>query len=109
MDDISVVETMLAVILALIAWWALQTWGRLKILEDSQRLIELKLASDYRTIQEGDAIKQDLVDKIDRIGNMELLLAQNYVTKQELKDLFGDFNIKLDMIRETLAEKANKS
>lgn len=103
-----VVGILISVILACVAWWTKTIWSNHKETRDELDKVKLNIAQNYRTRHEGDMIKDAIFDRLDRVGNIELLLAQQYVTKIEMKDFFQEVFTKLDKLETKLDRKQDK-
>jgi hypothetical protein len=66
---------------------------------------KLRVTETYMPKSDIDEKHRELLNRLDRVGNLELLLAKQYVTKVELKEIFSDFNIKLDKISERIERR----
>lgn len=96
------------VILSLLGWWATNTWGRTKDNEKAIAELRLNLAANYRTREESDLLLNEIKDSLNKLGNLELIMAQHYITKAEIKDIFGEFVNKLTKIEDKLDGKVDK-
>lgn len=96
------------VILAGITWWINTVWGQQKEQREKLAQLELRLATEYRTKKEDESLRREILDRLDRIGNLELLLAQQYVNRSEFKDAIDSTNIQLSRIEGKLDRKQDR-
>ena len=103
-----ILVVLLPILIGILGWWATTTWRAVKDMERSIAELNLNILKTYRTREEGDVVVRDLYDRIERLSNLELLLARSYVTKGEIKELFSEFVDKLNKIQDKLDSKVDK-
>jgi hypothetical protein len=88
--------------LAVIGWWALTIWNNHADLKDKFTEHRLDVLENYQKKAEHENDMAQIINKLERLGNLELLLAQTYVTKQEIKEIFAEFVERLKEIEKKI-------
>lgn len=70
--------------------------------------IEMSVVTEYSKRQDVEVAMARILEKVERIENIELLLVSQYVNKSEFTKSLDNFSAKLDKISEQLGHKADK-
>lgn len=112
-------QTLLNGIMALIAFlatWVFKLmWSEIGSLKergnrasDERNQLALTLATDYHKKSEVDTHIRTVQDKVARLETIEVILANQYVTKADFTRVCDQILIKLDKLDEKLDNKADK-
>ena len=103
------------IVTLLLTWWVNTVWKTLKDLSDSDeklkekhQKLELVVAKEYAQKSEVDALTLQLFKKLGKLEEIEILVASQYVTKDDFSKSMDALMLRLDKISEKLDRKADK-
>ena len=108
MDTQTLLNLLFGVIITGVSWWSRVVWSELKRLEQGSSEHKVFLLENYLKKEEVNAMHSEILKRLDRVGNIELLLANQYVTKVDISDILSTLNARLERIESKLDNKADK-
>jgi chromosome segregation ATPase len=101
-----IIQVLFGLVIAGLSWWMTTTWRSVQELKNNLRGMELDIAKNYRTKEETDKIHdrifENLSAKLDKIGDLELAIAQNDVSRANMINQLNGIEKRLEIIYEEL-------
>ena len=97
------------------AWFAKNLWCTIRDLQNELKGVSLKVVEtellvvgDYAKKSDVDKVGDLIMKRLDKLENLEVVLASHYVTKEEFNSSIKALFAKLDKMDEKLDKKADK-
>jgi len=108
MDLEKVLGLVLTIVITMLSWWVKTVWADLRATKEKVDKLELHVAQTYVPKTTIDKAQDEVLAQLARLSSLEVLLAKQYVTKAELKELFAGVATTLERIDGKLDKKQDK-
>jgi two-component sensor histidine kinase len=100
-----IIEILLGIVIAGHTWWMKTMWSAQKQTELDLIKHKLRIAEEYSTTEEIDVKFTAVQERLNKINDVELLLANQYVKKVDMEKLADSITKRLDTIYTELMNK----